>query len=290
MLSTMTRIAFLGAGLIGGGLAEAAARRGDAVVAYNRTRDKAQALTAHGVRVAATAAEAVQGCERVHIALTDDAAVDAVLDSCLDAVGDAVVVDHTTTLPAGTTARSARLLQRGIAFVHAPVFMSPAMCREGRGIMLAAGARGTVERVEAGLRAMTGALEYLGERPDLAAAYKLFGNAMILALTAGLSDVYALAASLGIPATQAHALFSKFNPAGVLTYRGAQMAAGDYHPSFELTMARKDARLMIETAAQSGQTLAVLPAIAQRMDELIARGHGTDDLGVLSIDSVPKRN
>ncbi len=286
----MAKLTFLGTGLIGGGLAEAAAKRGDEVVAFNRTLDKAQALTVHGVRVAATAAEAVRGSERVHIALTDDAAVDAVLDSCQAELGAAVVVDHTTTLPAGTIARAKRLAERGIAFVHAPVFMSPAMCREGRGIMLASGARSTVDRVEAGLRKMTGTLEYLGERPDLAAAYKLFGNSMILTVIAGLADVYTLAGTLGIAATDAHALFSKFNPAAVITYRGAQMAAGDYQPSFELTMARKDARLMIETAAAGGQNLAILPAIAQRMDELIARGHGADDVGVLAIDAVPKRS
>ena len=286
----MAKLTFLGTGLIGGGLAEAAAKRGDEVVAFNRTLDKARALTAHGVRVASTAAEAVRGSERVHIALTDDAAVDAVLASCQDALGGAVVIDHTTTLPAGTLARAKRLAEQGIAFVHAPVFMSPAMCREARGIMLASGARSIVERVEAGLRLMTGTLEYLGERPDLAAAYKLFGNSMILTMVAGLADVYTLAATLGIPATDAHGLFSKFNPAGVIAYRGAQMAAGDYRPSFELTMARKDARLMIETAAAAGQSLAVLPAIAQRMDELIARGHGADDVGILSVDAVPKRS
>lgn len=284
----MAKIAFLGTGLIGGGLAEAAAKRGDEVVAFNRTIDKAQALAAHGVRIASTAAEAVPGCERVHIALSDDAAVDAVLASCLDALGHAVVVDHTTTLPAGTAARAARLSARGIAFIHAPVFMSPAMCREARGLMLVAGAASTFERVAPALRAMTGAVEYLGERADLAAAYKLFGNAMILTITAGLADVYALAAALGVPATAAQALFSRFNPAGTIAYRGAAMAAGDYSASFELTMARKDARLMIETAAQAGQHLGVLPAIAERMDELIARGYGAEDVGVLAIDAVPK--
>ena len=53
-------------------------------------------------------------------------------------------------------------------------------------------------------------------------------------------------------------------------------------------MARKDARLMIEAAG--GATLAVLPAIAQRIDALIAQGHKADDLGVLAIEAVPKAN
>ena len=50
-------------------------------------------------------------------------------------------------------------------------------------------------------------------------------------------------------------------------------------------MARKDARLMLETAAQGGEQLHVLPAIVARFDELIAAGHGADDLGILAVDA-----
>lgn len=285
----MSKVTFLGTGLIGGGLAEAAAKRGDEVVVYNRTIEKARALEAFGARVATDVKSAVRGAERVHIALSDDAAVDATIEGFVDAIDGAVVVDHTTALPAGTLARATRLEARGVAFLHAPVFMSPAMCRSAGGMMLAAGPRATFERVEPALRKMTGTVDYLGERRDLAAAHKLFGNAMIISITAGLADVFGLAASLGVAPKDALGLFSKFNPAGTFSYRGVAMAAGDYTPSFELTMARKDTRLMIETAAQGGHALGLLPAIASWMDALIERGHGADDLGVLAVDAVPKR-
>jgi 3-hydroxyisobutyrate dehydrogenase-like beta-hydroxyacid dehydrogenase len=62
------------------------------------------------------------------------------------------------------------------------------------------------------------------------------------------------------------------------------MAAGNFAPNFELGMARKDVRLMHETAG--GRPLAALPAIAARMDALIAEGRGGDDLGVLAKDVV----
>lgn len=66
------------------------------------------------------------------------------------------------------------------------------------------------------------------------------------------------------------------------------MAAGEYAPaSFEMTMARKDVKLMIETAGL--RPLAVLPAIAARMDDLIADGHGALDFGALAIDAVPAK-
>jgi 3-hydroxyisobutyrate dehydrogenase-like beta-hydroxyacid dehydrogenase len=282
----MTTVAFLGTGLMGAALAEAAARRGETVRVWNRTGAKAKALEVFGARAWATPSEAVTGAEHVHIVLSDDAAVDATIHSFIDAVGAGTLVsDHSTTSPSGTASRAARLEARGVAFVHAPVFMTPAMCREAKGMMLAAAPKETFARAEAALRVMTGKLHYLGERRDLAAANKLFGNAMIIAITAGLADVYAIAAALGIEATTAHALFTEFNPAGGVAYRGLAMARGDYRATFELTMARKDLRLMVEAAA--GRSLAALPGVAQRMDALVERGLGAEDLGVLSIDAVP---
>ena len=286
-MPAMATVAFLGTGLMGAALAEAAAKRGEKVSAWNRTAAKAHALAAFGVRGADTVADAVRGAERIHIMLTDDAAVDPVLDAAGDALKTALVIDHSTTSPAGTAARAKRLEERGVAFLHSPVFMPPKMCREAGGMMLAAGPQATFARAEPALKAMTGKLEYLGERRDLAAANKLFGNAMLIAICGGLADVYSMATSLGIDAKDAHALFGKFNPAGVVTYRGAAMASGDYAPTFELTMARKDVRLMIEVA--KGKELAALPGIARRMDDLIARGFGGDDMGVLAVDAVPKR-
>jgi 3-hydroxyisobutyrate dehydrogenase len=283
------KLAFIGTGLIGAGLAEAAVKRGDEVRAWNRSIAKARALEALGVRAFDSAADAVAGIDRVHVALTDDAAVDAVTATFVDALGSAVIVDHTTTSPHGTRARAASLAERGVAYLHAPVFMSPAMCREARGLMLVSGPKAVYEKVSAELAKMTGSVEYQGERADLAAGKKLFGNAMILTLVGGLADVFALAKSLAIDPADATSIFAKFNPANALTYRMGPMAAGDYKASFELSMARKDARLMIETAERENQRLAVIPALALRMDELIERGFGADDLGVLAIDAVPKK-
>ena len=190
---------------MGAALAEAAAKRGDRVSAWNRTVAKARALEAFGVRAAATVPEAIAGADRVHVILADDAVVDTVLDTAGEALRSALVIDHSTTSPAGTVARARRLEARGIAFLHAPVFMSPRMCREAGGLMLVAGPQTTFTRAKEALRAMTGRVEYLGERRDLAAANKLFGNAMIIAICGGLADVYAMAASLGIDARDAHA-------------------------------------------------------------------------------------
>ncbi|MEW5848847.1 MAG: NAD(P)-dependent oxidoreductase [Myxococcota bacterium] len=287
----MSHVAFLGTGLMGSAFVEALRGRGVDVVAWNRTASRAQPLLAHGARVASTAAEAVRGAVRVHLSLSDDVAVDATLDEIIPALGPGVlVVDHTTVSPSGTAARAARMVAAGAAFLHAPVFMAPANARARTGLMLCSGPRAHFSVVEAELKAMTGELWYLGERPDQAAAFKLFGNAMIATISAGLADVFTLARAAGIGAEDAHTLWSHFNPMSQFTGRGVRMAQGDFRPSFELLMARKDVRLMLETASGGSAPLSVLPAVARRMDELIARGFGHDDLAVLAVDAVPRRD
>jgi 3-hydroxyisobutyrate dehydrogenase len=280
----MSKLAFLGTGLLGAGFAEAAAKRGHTVTAWNRTPEKAKALEAHGVKAHATAAAAIVGADRVHLILKDDVVVDTVLKACGPAIKQTIVIDHSTNSPEATAERAERLAKQGVRYLSAPVFMGPQAARDAAGIMLAAGPRALFESVKADLATMTGRVEYLGERPDLAAAYKLFGNAMILSIAAGLADVYAIAANLSIKPADALNLFTYFNPAGLLAVRGKAMAAGDWKASFELTMARKDAGLMIE--ASGNLPLAILPAIAERMDVLIEAGYGDCDTGVLAIDAI----
>lgn len=278
------RIAFLGTGLIGRAMAERALEQGHAVSAWNRTADKALTLAALGATVAATPADAARDADRVHIIVSDDAAVDAVLAALGDTA--ALVIDHSTTTPRGSAARAAATASRGLRYLHAPIFMSPANARAGRGIILASGPRDLFDAALPALEAMTGKVVWLGARPDLAAAYKLFGNAASIGLTAALADVFAMAAELGIALPDALSLYDLFNPAAILAYRGKAMSVGDFTPGFELTMARKDVRLMIETAGD--RTLAVLPAIAARMDALIAEGHGQDDFGILARDALAR--
>lgn len=281
----MTDIAYLGTGLLGAAFAEAAATRGDTVAAWNRSPEKAQALARFGITPAATPADAVRGAARVHLVLRDDAVVDEVIAAARPGLAaDAVVIDHSTTLPRLTALRAERLRAEGIAYLHCPVFMGPAAARSAQGSMLAAGPRAPFERVEPELARMTGRVEYLGERADLAAANKLLGNAMLLGLVAVTADVLTLARANDVGAADAVRLLSMLDLNGMVGGRGAKMAAGDFAPSFELTMARKDVRLMLETAGN--RPLATLRAIADRMDQLIAAGLGDRDPSVLAIDAV----
>jgi len=274
----------MGTGLLGSALAEAAAKRGDQVTVWNRTVEKARALERFGVHVADTPADAADGAERVHLVLKDDAVVEHVIEALRPGLAaNSIVVDHTTTQPARTARRAVRLNAEGVAYLHCPVFIGPAAARAGTGTILASGPRALYDRVSKALQTMAQRVEYFGERPDLAAVYKLCGNAMIVGVSALAADVFAIAAGAGISAQDALRIRDIVNPP-ILSARSENMVAGNFSPSFELTMARKDVRLMLETSGS--RPLAALAAIAGRMDGLIAQGHGAEDLAVLGVDSV----
>jgi 3-hydroxyisobutyrate dehydrogenase len=277
----MATVGFLGTGLLGSGMVERMLHQNNTVTVWNRTASKARALEPHGARVAATPGDAVAEAARVHMTLPDDAVVDEIVESIRGRLRrDALVIDHSTTSPRGTAARVPRLNGAGIRFLHAPVFMSPQMARDGVGIILASGPQAVFEEARPALEQMTGEVWYIGEQPDRAAAYKIFGNSMIFVIAAGITDVFAMAKGLGIAPADALAVFSKFQPAGVIKARGEKMARGDFSATFELKMARKDMRLMLDAAG--AQPMVALPAIAGRMDEAIAEGHGQEDLGVIA--------
>jgi len=270
-------IAILGTGLLGSGFVHALRKKNEDVRVWNRSPEKARALAASGATPFADAADAVRGAARTHIVVSDDAAVDAVLAAAAAGFAPgALVFDHSTTSTAGARERTLRWRARGVVYQHAPVFMGPQNAADSSGVMLISGDREVVARVSPLLAPLTGKLVDLGPRVDAAAAHKLLGNLFLLALTAGFSDVLALAAAM------------HFNPGTSVPARFRRILDADYaHPSWELRMARKDARLMQAEAEHAGIALSMLPAFAALMDRSIAAGHGEADWTVVTKDFVP---
>ncbi|HTW84924.1 MAG TPA: NAD(P)-dependent oxidoreductase [Candidatus Sulfotelmatobacter sp.] len=276
-------IAYLGTGLLGSGFVRRLLERGETVRVWNRTPEKARALAADGAVVCATAAEAVRGADQIQLTLSDDASVDAVLEPLAGEIGaSTIILDHTTTAPTPTGERVARWKQRGVTFVHTPVFMGPAAARNAQGFMLLSAAPEDRATVKPLIVPMTGKVIELGDDPTRAAAFKLFGNMMLVFVVTGLADGYRFAESLGIPASEAQRLFDDFKPGATFELRGKAMANGDFTPQWELSMARKDVRLMMEEAQRHGTSLAVLPAIAAYFDEYVRAGYGGQDVGVVA--------
>lgn len=278
----MTTTALLGTGLLGSAMVENLLTKGQTVRIWNRSREKLEPLVQKGAIAAADPADAVRKATRVHLVLAEDAAVDAVIAQLRAGLGkDVPVIDHSTNLPAKVATRFGTLRAQGVRYVPAPVFMSPQNAREASGLMLVAGPKADADALQQDLAAMTGKLWYTGERPDLAAVFKLAGNSMFFALAGAMSDVLAIGRGSDVPAEAMLSLFDVFKPGGALPFLGQRVAkAGAGPASFELAMSRKDARLMQETAGKA--TLLLLPAIVAAMDRAIARGEGRADYAVFT--------
>jgi 3-hydroxyisobutyrate dehydrogenase len=132
------------------------------------------------------------------------------------------------------------------------------------------------------LAPMTGKVVELGDDPARSAAFKLMGNMMLLVITGGLADFFAFGRALGIAPEDAYKLFDEFNPGNMIGGRGKQMAQGIFSPAnFELSMARKDLRLMTEEAKRHGTELDVVPGVASLFDRYLDAGFAADDAGVV---------
>ncbi|HEY5933794.1 MAG TPA: NAD(P)-binding domain-containing protein [Kofleriaceae bacterium] len=277
-------IAVLGTGLLGSGFVRALRRNDQAVNVWNRTAARARALEIDGARAFDSPAEAIRDASRVHLVLADDAAIDAVLAAAAPDAGTRIF-DHSTTSPGGALARTERWAERGVIYLHAPVFMGPQNAHDSTGLMLVSGDRAVVESAIPLLTPMTGKLVDLGPRVDAAAAFKLLGNLFLMALTAGFADMLALGKSMNVAPAEIATLFDHFNPGAHVPARFKRMLEAHHGPpSWELAMARKDARLMQDETDRAELVLTLLPAFAARMDEVIAQGHGRADWTIVGKD------
>lgn len=268
--------------MLGSAMIRAMLGRGLAVRVWNRTPAKAKALEEAGACAFGNLAETAEGADRVHLCLSDDASVDAVLDAATPGIAaESPIVDHTTVAPQRVVERTRKLAESGHSFLHAPVFMGPPMALQSKGVMMASGGAALFARLEAPLRAMCSDLRYLGERPDLAAVYKLMGNAMILAVVGGISDMLRIGEQQDLTREQAYRLFDFFDPDGQVRGRGKRMAEGDYDPVWSIAMAHKDAVLM--QAAAHHERLPVIDAMEALLRNVSDRGMGDRDLAAAAM-------
>lgn len=282
-------IAFLGTGLLGGNFTKALLAKGEQVTVWNRSTDKARTLEQYGAIVADSPADAVKDASRVHIVVSDDVAVEEVLANAEQGLTPgAIIIDHTTTTVEGAIKRTEDWKAKGYTYVHVPVFMGPANALDSTGYMLISGDQAVVQQIMPWLETMTGQVLNYGDTTGKAAGVKLIGNLFLLALTGGISDMLSLGSAVGVTGQDIATLFDAWNPGASTPTRLHRVLKNNFdHPSWELQMARKDARLMIQEAARGGKTIPATEAIAKQMDEWIAKGYAKKDWMIVASGALP---
>jgi 3-hydroxyisobutyrate dehydrogenase len=286
-------VAVLGTGIMGAPMARSLAAAGFEVRAWNRTREKAEALGADGVQVADGPPEAVRGADAVITVLTSGDAVEAVMagdEGALAAMEDEAVWLQTSTVGLTASERLAGLAEeRGVALVDSPVVGTKEPAEQGQLMVLASGPDEAREPCEPVFDAIGSKTVWLG-KTGAGTRMKLVVNSWLLALTAGLGETVALAEALDIePGTFLETIDGSPVGAPYAQLKGKMMIEGRYPPSFPLALAEKDADLVLE-AAERGH---LEPRVARAVRDLFARadelGHGEDDMAAVHEASEPER-
>ncbi|WNV82649.1 NAD(P)-dependent oxidoreductase [Umezawaea sp. Da 62-37] len=275
----MTRIGFLGTGIMGLPMAANIAAAGFDVRAWNRTRARAEPLTGRGVEVVDTAREAVNGADVVVTMLADGPAVD-------EAVAGAGLANGRLWLQMSTVgvewaAALARVADKaGAVYVDAPVLGTREPAEAGALVVLASGPDDVRERAAPVFDAVGSRTVWVGEA-GAGSRLKLTANAWVLSLTNALAESLALAGSLGLdPALFLEAIKGGAMDAPYARTKGTAMIEDRFPPSFPARLAAKDARLVLD-AGGDDVDLAGVRATLAHLDAAVGAGFGDEDLGVL---------
>jgi 3-hydroxyisobutyrate dehydrogenase len=262
------------------------ARAGFAVTGWNRTPGRAPELADLGVGLAASPADAVAASDIVVVCVSDTPDVEAVLfgpDGVVEGAREGtLVIDCSTIAPSGSWDFAARLRERGIAMIDAPVSGGSEGAVKATLTIFVGGAAEDVERGRPVLEAMGKTITHVGpigagqavkavNQVILAGTYLGVAEGIVLAIKAGL-DVEQVIGALGGGAAQSW----------VLANRSGRMLANDYPLGFKVALHRKDLGIALDLAGQLGAALPVSALAAQLETGLVAGGHGDDDMSALA--------
>ncbi len=279
----MTRIGFLGLGLMGSPMAGRLVDAGHDVAVWNRTAQRAEALGERGAEVAATPAEAAAGREVVITMLTDADALDRVLFG--DDGAAAALTPGSLLVDMSTVGREAVLavvgrLPDGVELVDAPVTGSTPRAEAGGLTILVGGTTAAYERARPLLEVL-GTPRRVGDLGS-GAAMKLVSNSTLGAILVGIGEALALGDALGLDRGSVLDLLENSYLGGMVTAKRAMLDSGEYPPQFKLSLAAKDLRLVERAAADGGRTLRGATVAREAFDAAEEAGRGEEDYAALA--------
>ena len=244
-------IAFLGTGLMGAPQARRLLATGFTLTAWNRSRAKAEALAAHGARVADTAAQAVKDADIVITMLADGAAVGDVLFNQGAAAAlqpGALVIDMSSIKPREAREHAAKLEALGCRHLDAPVSGGTGGAEQGTLAIMAGGDEADFAAAEAVFKPMGRALRV---GPHGAGQLAKLANQMIVGITIGaVSEALQLAAAGGAdPALVREAIRGGFAGSKILEVHGERMLTRDFAARATATVQLKDMNNALDAAA-----------------------------------------
>ncbi len=274
----MTKIAYLGMGTMGSGMAANLKKAGHEVSAWNRTPKTSPVLQDADLRVSTDLASTLEGAEVVMYCLSDDKAVDDLVfgeHNLLELVPSGAIVIDLSTIDPATSAKERQAFEaKGHSFLDAPVFGTKGEA-EGAGLWIVVGGpKDVFDAVLPLFQAISETVHYMGEGGQ-GTAMKLVGNLLVASQLQALGEALTLAKKAGLNLADVQEVLDVADFRTPIYYgvgRGAQV--GDYTVNFALKLMLKDAKLIQDFAGRLGSPVPTAATAQKYIEESIKDGHG----------------
>ena len=283
--SSVPRVALLGTGAMGAGMARNIAAAGLPLTVWNRSPEKAQPLADAGARVAGSPADAVTDADVVVTMLFDTDAVIEVMSQAADALSSGAVWLQTSTVGVAGADRLGRLADDlGVTLVDAPVLGTRQPAEQGALVVLASGPEAARERCAPVLEAIGSRTMWVGGA-GAGSRLKMAANAWVLTVVEGVAESLTLTRELGLdPALFLEAVSGGALDAPYVQMKGKAMLAGEFEPAFELDGAVKDAALIVEAVEGVDLDPALIGAVRTHLSRAASAGHGDKDMSATYLE------
>lgn len=279
------RVAVIGLGIMGGGMAGRLLSSGFPLTVYNRNKDKAAALVRAGATLAGSPREAASGTEFVISMVADDVASRGVWlkdDGALAGASRGTVLIECSTLTVGWIKElAAAAAQRGCELLDAPVTGTKPHAANGELSFLVGGSEAALAAARPVLSVLGREITHLGPTGS-GSLLKLINNFMCGVQAASLAEGEAMIAAGGLDLEKSLAVLTNGAPGSGLVKRAAERAfANDFTPNFPLHLMAKDLGYAIDQASHFGQKLTTASSALAIFKNAIAKGYGDQDFSAV---------
>jgi 2-hydroxy-3-oxopropionate reductase len=276
------KVGFIGLGVMGRPMALHLQRAGHELSVWARRPQQADDLPASRC---ATPAELGRQCEVVFTVITASADVEQVAlgpDGLIEGMAPgSVLVDCSTIAPDSARHIAARLAEKGIHLLDAPVSGGAQGAIDASLAIMAGGDAAVLARVRPLLECLGKRIVHIG--PNGAGQVAKACNQMIMvAAIQAVAEAMHLASAAGVDCAKVKQALSGGSAASrVLEVMGDRMVRRDFAAGIEARLHHKDFGLVMDAARKSGVPVALTAAVSQQLNALMAQGWGKDDTASL---------
>lgn len=278
------KIGIIGCGNMGGGMAANLVDLKQDVTCYDPDQNNLDQAVNAGAKSARSATELAQQSDFIILSLPKADVVRAVMAEIHDVISaDTIVLDTSTSEPETTKAMAAQAEQKSYSFLDAPVSGGPIAARSGNMTMLIGGPTAAVEKSRALLDMLGAKIVVVGPSGSGHAA-KIANNMLCAANLVLVSEVIKLGEAVGVNANDLlEGVNAGSGRSGVSEVNFPKWILNDaFDSGFTMGLMRKDVKLGVDLAEESGVSLNAFQGIAKIWADSVSELADGDDFNVIT--------